>query len=74
MAVSKKDGGPVSFVTDMSRTHVYPLCFFFLKFYYFGTPLAVEWLRLYASTVGGAGSIPGQGTKISHATRHGQNK
>ena len=34
-----------------------------------GTSLAVQWLRLCASTVGGMGSIPGWGTKIQHAMR-----
>ena len=29
-----------------------------------GTSLAVQWLRLHASTAGGMGSIPGQGTKF----------
>ena len=29
------------------------------------TSLAVQWLKLCASTAGGAGSIPGWGTKIS---------
>ena len=33
------------------------------------TSLAVQWLRLHASTAGGTGSIPGQGTKILHAVR-----
>ena len=28
-----------------------------------GTSLAVQWLGLCASTAGGTGSIPGQGTK-----------
>ena len=28
-----------------------------------GTSLVVQWLRLCASTAGGTGSIPGQGTK-----------
>lgn len=74
MAVSKKDGGPVSFVTDMSRTHVYPLCFFFLKFYYLGTSLAVEWLRPHVSTAVGVGPIPGRGTDISRAARQVQKK
>ena len=37
------------------------------------TSLAVQWLRLCASTVGGMGSIPSWGTKIPHATR-GQKK
>ena len=32
----------------------------------------VQWLRLCASNAGGAGSIPGQGTKIPHASWHGQ--
>ena len=37
-----------------------------------GTSLMVQWLGLRASTAGGTGSIPGQGTKIPHAARHGQ--
>ena len=32
-----------------------------------GTSLVVQWLRLHASSAGGAGSIPGWGTKIPHA-------
>ena len=40
----------------------------------FGTSLAVQWLGLCASTAGATGSIPGQGTKIPHAARHGQKK
>ena len=39
-----------------------------------GTSLAVQWLRLHASTAGGAGSIPGGGTKILHAVWCGQKK
>ena len=39
-----------------------------LKYNWFGTPLAVQWLRHHASTAGGTGSIPGWGTKILHAT------
>ena len=35
-------------------------------------PLAVQWLGFRASTAGGMGSIPGQGTKIPHAMQHGQ--
>ena len=34
-----------------------------------GTSLAVQWLRLCASKVGGVGLIPGIGTKIPHALR-----
>ena len=37
-----------------------------------GTSLVVQWLRLCTSTTGGSGAIPGQGTKIPHATRRGQ--
>ena len=40
---------------------------------YPGISLAVQWLTLHASTAGGVGSIPGQGTKIPHALWHGQN-
>ena len=29
----------------------------------------VQWLRLRTSNAGGAGSIPGQGTKVPHATQ-----
>ena len=36
--------------------------------------LAVQGLRLRASTVGGAGFIPSQGTKIPQTTLHGQKK
>ena len=32
-----------------------------------GTSLVVQWLGLRASTAGGTGLIPGQGTKILHA-------
>ena len=34
-----------------------------------GTSLAVQWLRLRASTAGGVGSIPGRGTKIPHTAQ-----
>ena len=37
-----------------------------------GTSLAAQWLRLHAYPAGGLGSIPGQGTKIPHATQHSQ--
>ena len=36
--------------------------------------LAVQWLRLHASNAGGAGSIPGRGSKVLHAVQCGQNK
>ena len=32
-----------------------------------GTPLAVQWLRLYSSTTEGASLTSGQGTKILQA-------
>ena len=38
-----------------------------------GTSLVVQWLRLRASTEGGAGLISCLGTKIPHATLHGRN-
>ena len=37
-----------------------------------GASLAVQWLRLCASTAGSTGSNPGQGTKIPHSARCGQ--
>ena len=40
----------------------------------FGTSLAVQWLRLHASTAGHTGLIPGRGTKIPHAVWDGQKK
>ena len=39
-----------------------------------GTSLAVQWLRLQASTAGGMDSIPGWGPKILHDAWHGQKK
>ena len=39
-----------------------------------GTSLEVQWLKLCASNAEGVGSIPGRGTKIPHATYHGQEK
>ena len=32
-----------------------------------GTSLAIQWLRLCASTAGGMGSVPGWGASILHA-------
>ena len=37
-------------------------------------PLAVQWLGLHTLTAKGPGSIPGRGTKIPQAMRHGQKK
>ena len=39
-----------------------------------GTSPYTQWLRLYASNAGSAGSIPDQGTKIPHALQHGKAK
>ena len=39
-----------------------------------GTSLAVQCLRLCASTAGGVGWIPGRGTKILRAGQHNQKK
>ena len=39
-----------------------------------GTSLGDQWLRIHASNAGGLGSIPGQVTKILHATRGGKKK
>ena len=39
-----------------------------------GTSLAVQWLRLHASTAEDIGSIPGWGIKISHAMQYSQKK
>ena len=36
------------------------------------TSLAVQWLTRHTSNAQGAGSIPGQGTKIPHAVQHSQ--
>ena len=38
------------------------------------TSLAVQQLGLGASTAGGTGSIPSQGTKFPHAVRYGRKK
>ena len=41
----------------------------YLKFFFiYGASLAVQWLRLCASKVGGVGLISGQGARIPHAT------
>ena len=34
--------------------------------------IVVQWLRLHASNAGGVGLIPGQQTKIPHASECGQ--
>ena len=37
-------------------------------------PMAVQWLRLCASTEAGSSSIPGRGTKIPEAAQQGKKK
>ena len=44
------------------------------KCFVLGTSLAVQWLRLHASTAWGTGSIRGWGIKIPHAVWSGQKK
>ena len=39
-----------------------------------GNSLVVQWLELHASTAGGKGLIPGQGTKIPQAVWCDQKK
>ena len=48
------------------------LCRTHLRIVPLGTSLAVQWLRLCTFTAVGLGSVPGQGTKIPHATWCGQ--
>ena len=45
-----------------------------IRIYKGGISLVVQWLRLHIPTANGAGSIPGPGTKIPHAVRHGTKK
>ena len=44
------------------------------RYNHLGTSLAVQWLRLHASTAGGVGLIPCWGTRILHAALRGQKK
>lgn len=53
---------------------MHSFCFTNLGFYYTGTSLVGQWLRLQTSTAGGAGLTPDWGTEISHALRHGQKR
>ena len=56
---------------DFIYIYIYIFFFFSHKSW---ISLAAQWLRLGASIAGGPGSIPGQGTKIPHATRDGKTK
>ena len=42
--------------------------------WFLGSSLVVQLLRFQTVSAEGVGSIPGQGTKIPHATWHGQKK
>ena len=74
------DNMPPTVVSDNKTISGWPkLTFVFLLFPRAlksgpGTSLAVQWLRLYASNAGDAGSIPGWGAKIPHAAWSGQKK
>ena len=56
----------------MENSHHFELLQLKSKFEEPGTSLVVQWLRLHPSTARGAGSVPGQETKILHVTWHGQ--
>ena len=43
-----------------------------IKTVWYWTSLAVQWLRLHASTAGGGGSVPGWGTKNPQSVQYGQ--
>ena len=62
--------------TQIGKAMCKTVCRFFnkLKIELPVTPLAVQWLRLCSSNVGGSGSIPCWGTKIPHAIWSGQKK
>ena len=45
-----------------------------IRIYKGGISLVVQWLRLHMPNAKGAGSIPGPGTNIPHAVRHGPQK
>ena len=57
----------------MYINYVYTTLFLLLLKIILGTPLVLQWLILCASTAGDTCSIPGRGTKISHAKWHSQN-
>lgn len=55
-------------ICDPTELNVQSFWHFLIKLLNRGTSLAIQWLRLHASTPRGAGSIPGWGTKIPHAS------
>ena len=66
-----------SFVRYIYRKYLLPLCglpFHCLNgVFQRAKVLGLPWLKLHAHKAGGMGSIPGQRTKILHATQCGQN-
>ena len=80
---SKSRLGRFSYFVLLSGRSRFPFLFFSSTFYAeklqtyrklekWGTCLAVQWLRPCTSTSGDRGLIPDGGTKIPHATWHGQ--
>ena len=63
----------VLYCESLINKYKYIVFFVFLKLY-LRTSLAVQWLGLHTFTAVGLGSIPGRGTKIPQASRHGQKK
>ena len=61
VSLRKEPGGSAS--RRPNTCHIYSL----VEMTSQGISLVVQWLRLHASSAGGLGSIPGQGTKIPHA-------
>ena len=58
---------PPAKIADLGRECQWRRLPLYTKEMPFGTSLVVQQLRLHISNAEGAGSIPGQGTKISHA-------
>ena len=53
-------------------THLNSEAKFSLELLNLETSLEIQWLGFWTSAAGGVDSIPGQGTKIPHAMRHGK--
>ena len=72
MVKEKKEGQSSTWVVEKEcvikhKEHNFTANNFFrhltLNFYFLGTSLVVQWLRLHSPSAGGPGSIPGQGTR-----------
>ena len=59
--------------TELEKRNQAPFCVLHLKNQVPGNSLAVQWLGLHTFMAEGAGSTPGQGTKIPQASQCGQN-